>query len=320
MKISTKWLLTLGAVACAVLLAGRSVQADNAVHIDLNIPSGTLGVTFDGSGDGGNNQAIVTAILSQPTTVGARTYTTWAYTAADASGSMEIYDNSSTHLYTPTVGDQISVKGLWSPFHALPELAAPFVNYGSTLIASGQTVPPVPSITISAPAGILGNPNDTPLGNANHPTGAGVGPLSEGGDPRYPNNNGFGDQQIEGYYAEIQNVWINPWYGGGLLFPQTNVSYYMTDQENETLTLFFYYTSYSTCGAMVGTAVPQGTVDVYGFASAYPNTVKSGTIITTNWADEFIPTAIVQVPEPSSFMLAGVGLLSLFTLIRRRRS
>jgi len=305
MKISTKCLLAIGAAACAALLVSTQVLADYAYDIEKNVAPNTTGITYDGVGDGVGNQAIITAIMSQPTTVGGRSYSTWAVLAQDGSGSMDIFSPLTTaglQYTTPTVGDAITVTGKWSPFDAIPEL-----NGITAISKTGTGSWPIPVNTISPPSGVLANPNDTP--NA--------GPLAAGG---LAVGNGVGDSMVEGYYCEIQNVYLNPWFGGGLYFPSNNATYYLTDQQNETLTMYFWYTSYSVCGAMSGNLVPSGTVDVYGMMSAYPATSKSGTIITTNWEDQLVPALIVQVPEPSSFMLAGAGLLSLLAVIRRRRS
>ncbi|MGO9446279.1 MAG: PEP-CTERM sorting domain-containing protein, partial [Thiobacillaceae bacterium] len=88
-------------------------------------------------------------------------------------------------------------------------------------------------------------------------------------------------------------------------------SYTITDSTG-SMTYFDYVTSYSTCGALGGSAVPTGPVDVYGFLSVFPSSALSG-----GGLPEFTATSIV--PEPSAFLLAGMGLLGLLA-IRRRRS
>jgi len=311
MKISTKWLLAIGAVACAMLLAGRTVLADYAYDIESTVTSANTGqITFDGNGDGGVNQAVVTALAGVPTVLYGRTYSTYIWFAADASGSLDIFDNSATHVtsgFAP--GDVISVTGLYSPFHDIPELEAPFTAVNVT--GTGALPTPgsgVPQVTIPQ---ITANPFDTPK----------CGPMAEGGSGIYNSGVPPGDADVQGYYLEIPNVWIG---GGGAnwnVYPQGgNVAYTITDQAGNTMTMYYYITSYERCAMLMSNSVGVGTVDIYGFCDSFITTTKSGSTITTNFGDEIVPLLIVQVPEPSSFMLAGVGLLSVLAVIRRRRS
>jgi len=313
MKISTKWLLAIGAVACAVLLAGTRVLADYAADIEATVTPNTTGITFDGAGDGGNNQAVVNALGGQPTTLAGRTYSTWVWFASDASGSLDLFDNSATHVLSGlAVGDVISATGYWTPYHGISEMSAPWV---SATVNGSATPQPTPVVTIPQ---VTANPFDTPK----------VGPLSQGGDPRFGGGNGEGDADVEGYYLEIPNVTIS---GGGTLsatFPtyvgagNNNVVYTITDASGNTMTMYDYMSSYELCQALgVNAQSTAGTVDIYGFADSFITTTKSGSTIVTNWGDEIVPLAVVSViPEPSSFMLAGIGLLSLLAVIRRRRS
>jgi len=312
MKISTKWLLAIGAVACALLLAGKQALADMAWDIEATTPGNTYGVTYDGNGDGVNNQAIVTALVGVPTTLNARTYTTYIWFAADASGSLDIYDNTASRpTSTLAVGDVVSVTGRYSPFSSVPELEGPITaaSYGLT----GQTpltpggLPPVLTIPL-----ITANPGNT----------LNTGVLAEGGSPESPSpGNGVGDADVAGYYLEVQDVWIG---GGGAnwnVYPQAgNVAYTITDQVGNTMTMYYYITSYERCSMLMSNSVGIGTVDIYGFVDSFLTTTTVGSTIISNYGDELVPMAIVQVPEPSSFLLAGVGLLSVLAVIRRRRS
>jgi len=315
MKISTKWLLAIGAVACAVLLAGRTVLADCAYDMESSVSSANTGqLTFDGgvtgTSDGGVNQAVVTALAGVPTTLAGRTYSTYIWFAADASGSLDIFDNSATHMTSGfAVGDVISVTGLYSPFHDIPELEAPYTAVNVTGTGALPTPGGVtPQLTIPQ---ITAAPFDVPL----------LGPMSEGGSGIYNSSVGEGDPDVTGYYLEIPNVWIG---GGGAnwkVYPQGgNVAYTITDQSGNTMTMYYYITSYERCAMLMSNSVGVGTVDIYGFCDSFITTTKSGSVISTNFGDEIVPLLIVQVPEPSSFMLAGVGLLSVLAVIRRRRS
>jgi hypothetical protein len=299
MKISKDWLLVAGVVASALVLIGTRVLADAAKTIDYYAP-GSAGITYDGNGDfssgGNNNDVIVDNIMSQPGVFGGKTYTSWAILAADASGSIDVFGYTSVPTswptgYTPAVGDQISVTGTWSPYHGIPELASPT----SVTVGSQGNAQMVGSKATTI-ANVLANNGTTT-----------AGPFA---------------QNLEGYLVEIPNVTIS---GQGTVvnWPATNSgttalpNLYLNDSGGGKLTLYFWYSSYSCDGQMVGAPIPNYAVDVYGLLTAYPS-VKSG---VTNWQDELIPTAFVQeIPEPSSFMLAGVGLLSLLAALRRRHS
>jgi hypothetical protein len=80
----------------------------------------------------------------------------------------------------------------------------------------------------------------------------------------------------------------------------------MKDSGGNIMELYVWASSYSTCGALGGTPIPTGTVDVTGFLS------QSGT-----FGPEMTPFSITSVPEPSTLALVGLGVAGL--LIRRRR-
>jgi hypothetical protein len=80
---------------------------------------------------------------------------------------------------------------------------------------------------------------------------------------------------------------------------------------DNTGSMEFYYwaSSYSSIAAWGGTAIPTGTLDVYGFLT------QSG-----SYGPELTPLAIVQVPEPSTILLVGAALAGLLAIRRRRVS
>jgi len=293
MKIFKTWLL-VAVVTSALAFVGTRVLADSALHIEQGAVN--ISVTYDGNGDflqGGNNQdVIIDEILSWPGTVGGSTYTGWSLLAADASGSMDVFSSSSSLKslgYTPTVGDNISITATYSPYHAIPEIAT---ATAVTLNSSGNPQM-VGSKQATIPA-VLANPGPWPL------------PLA---------------QNLEGYLVEIDNVTIS---GQGTVvnFPATNSgtaglgNLYLNDTSHNQLTMYFWRSSYACDSAMVGAPIPTWPVNVFGLLTAFPSV--SGT--TTNWQDELIPTAFVGIPEPSSVMLAGIGLLGLIAVLRRRHS
>ena len=107
---------------------------------------------------------------------------------------------------------------------------------------------------------------------------------------------------IAGQLIQVNNVTIT---GAPATWPAANGTYSMTDGVN-SMTLYYWYTSYSTDGQMSGTAVPSGPVTLLGFDSVYAS------------APEFTPVEII-VPEPCTFALLGLGIAGLF-IIRRRIS
>jgi hypothetical protein len=229
--------------------------------------SGTTGLTLDSG-------PVVTAILSQPGTFGTHTYTSWAVLAQDSTGSIDLFSSSASFgSYVPHVGDVISATGTYSPYHQIPELGT---ITAISLVSSGNPVPASPITTI----GYLNLSTTIP-------------------------------QNLAAYPVELDNVGIytdsaatSPASG---TFGSANTAYYLKDGSGNIMEMYFWTTSYSCDGAMVGNTIPTGPVDVVGLLS------QSGT-----FGVEITPYSIISVPEPSSLALAGLGLLA-GSLIRRRK-
>jgi len=309
MKISKNWLLVAGVVTTAVVFAGTRVLASDAWTIETSYGTNTI-VTFDGSGasndsqgTGGGNAAVIQAIMSWPCTPPAHSYTTYSLLVGDASGSMDIYGpTSALGSYVPAVGDAITVTGNWSPYHCIPEIGSPIGSLSK--VSSGNALIPIQTPTIPT---ILAN---GALSAANNNGGWYQAGASDG---QY---NEALQQNLAGYFVEIQDVMVS---GQGTLtaFPAGNYTFTITDGANNSMTMYFWETSYACDGVIAGAPIPTWPVNIYGLLTAYPTKVNG----TNAWQDEFIPDAFVgAIPEPSSFMLAGMGLLSLIAVMRRRRS
>ena len=236
--------------ACLVAGTGfwtQATKADDIATIEGQA-SGTT-VTLDSTS---TRHPIVTAILSQPGTFNGRTYTSWSFTVNDGTGSLVVF-GSIPAGYTPTVGDEITVAGTWSPYHQLPEVGT---VTAITRVSQNNPVPPPLVKTIP-------DVNLTTL------------PMS-----------------IAGYIVTLNGVSVS---GASGNFGTSNIQATITDGSSNSMTLYYWPTSYSTCNANLnGQPVPTWSVNMTGFISVYPG-----------GATEFTPISFVSVP--GSFAVAGAA-------------
>lgn len=219
-----------------------------------------------------DSNPVITVIGSAPGAVDGYTYTNYAILATDGTGSIDLFGHlPAGDSYTPTVGDAISAAGTYSPFDSIPEIE----NLTSlSKVSSGN----------AAPAPIL----------------ATTGELAAISSSSY---------NYLGQYLELQNVEFQ---GASGDFPtHANGTYTVSDLSgNNPLTLYQWASSYSTSGALGGTPVPTGPVDIYG------------TVDLFDGSPEFVPfsitPAVVSTPEPSSLELILGGGMAALLLLRRR--
>lgn len=112
---------------------------------------------------------------------------------------------------------------------------------------------------------------------------------------------------IAGYEWTVDNVTLS----GFNTFGLGNQTGTMTDPANNSMTLYYWQTSYSMALQNLNgfTPVPGQEYDVTGFVSVYPGPPA---------APEFTPISIVAAPEPATLSLCGFGGLMLLKLVRRR--
>jgi hypothetical protein len=286
----------LGVIATtAIALAQATAWADSAATI-VTFPINT-GVTYDDAGSPGSFP-VVSAILSAPagsiynpgTSLDGYTNRNWSYLAQDTTGSLDMFYSSSLVTgYTPHVGDTILVQGNYSPFSGIPE------------IANSAAHP------ISVTFGTGGNPfySAVPLLTTIPTINVGT------------NGGGISLSGLGGALLQLHNVTIS---GTAANWPfHQNVTGTVTDQSNNSMTMFLWASSYSTCAAIAagGGPVPTGPVDMTGFISDFFNSTLNGGQIVA----EFVPISINVVPEPSfalNFCGLGVGLAWVCYRMRRK--
>jgi hypothetical protein len=217
-----------------------------------------------------DSNPVITAIGSMPGSGDGYTYTNYAILAQDSTGSLDLFGHlPSGDTYVPTVGDTVTASGKFSPFDSIPEIG--------TLTALSKTgTAPVPAPLVVTPAELQVTPTNA----------------------------------ILGFYVTLNDVLIKPQTGTDPVpgsFPvHANGSYTMTDASgNNPVSLFQFASSYLTAGALGGTVIPTGPVDITGLVDAF-----SG-------AAEVVPFSVTAVPEPTSLSLLALGGIAL--LNRRKR-
>jgi hypothetical protein len=280
---------TLAILATAtVALTQATAWADSAA--DIQGYAANTAATFDDNGTG--NYPVVSAILSAPNAVAVDgyTYTSWAYFAQDTTASLDIfYKSSLIPGYTPTVGDNILVQGTYSPFDGIPELEtgtaqAIHVTYGgggNSLYFAQPAVTTIPTINV----GFTG-----------------------------PAGTGLNASGLAGQLLQLNNVTISG--AGANWATHANVTATITDPSNNSMVMYLWASSYSTCAAIAngGGAVPTGPVDMTGFVDDFYNTS------TLTSEAEFVPTSItaLSVPEPTTLGLIGLGLAGVCYRLRKK--
>jgi len=297
--LAKKRVLAAGVIAAAVALVGTKVMADDAFNIESFYAVSNNVVYDNTSGD----YPIITAIGSRPGVVHSdgHTYTGWSVFAEDSTGSLDLFASATflnfitTNAYTtPAVGDKIQVDGWWSPFHQIPELSFS-TNANANLTAGGYQ--PNYWQKISSGNAVAARPLHT------------VADITALGT--LPGTN----LAIAGYILQINNVTITgsngltalQGYSAGVAPTIAQETFTMTDNTG-SMTMFNWVTSYSAADLLSGTPIGSNNqYNVEGFVSYNPG----GPL-------EFTPLSLQAVPEPSSILLAGVGIASLLALRRRR--
>ena len=212
---------------------------------------------------------VIDFIASQPGSLDGFTYTNYALITADTSGSLEIFGHlPAGSTYVPTVGDAISVTGEYSPFDSIPELET---LTAISQVSTGNAVPAPVSVTIPQLNAAITPPNFA---------------LSE-------------------FLVTVPDVTLS---GATTFLTHGNTSLTATDASGNTLTVFQWASSYMAAGALGGTPVPTGSVDMTGIFDTFDG------------APEFIPFSFAPsaaAPEPAS--LGILGIASVAMILRRRR-
>jgi hypothetical protein len=235
------------------------------------MPTGTavtFGYTAAATPPGTDPSAEVTAIGSVAgITLDGYTYTNWAFLANDGTGSLEVFGHMPAGGYIPTLGDTISASGTYDPFNNIPEVST---LTAISKLSGGNAVPAPVTVTIPTMNALTMSPTS--------------------------------NSSIQEYLLALNNVSIlqetptDPVPGS---FPtHANGTYTLSDGTN-TMTMFQYASSYSAAGALGGTPIPTGLVDLTGIVDVFST------------GPEFIPFSVTAVPEPASIGLLAMGGLML---------
>ncbi len=199
--------------------------------------------------------------------------------APDSTGSLDIFYNSSVSTYVPTLGDGLSVTGTWSPFDGIPEVE----NSGAVQALS---------ITKESSGNSYSGPMLTTIPAINVTSETATGVINTSG---------------AGYYLQLNNITIGNTSGNPDFPTHANASYTLTDPSANSMIMFFWASSYATDGALGGTLIPTGPVNMDGFVDFFAASSEA----------EFVATSITPVPEPSALSLCG-GIGSLLAWVGYR--
>jgi hypothetical protein len=107
-KMMISGVLLIGTAAALPAFASTIAQIETQ-------SSGTL-VALD-------SNPVITVIGSAPGSADGYTYTNYAIIAADATGAIDLFGHlPAGDTYIPTVGDEITAAGTYSPFDSIPEI------------------------------------------------------------------------------------------------------------------------------------------------------------------------------------------------------
>lgn len=264
---------TIILTALSVLAAGGLANAQNSgtiAYIESNVASGTAGVNV-------SPDPIVTYIASQPGTGDGYTYGNWSILVQDNTGALDLFGHlPAGSSYTPAVGDAVNATGTYSPFDGIPEIET-LTAIGAD--STGNTVPAAPIYgNLSAIPTPLAVPSPTP------PT-------------------------VSGYLINVDDVTILNTTGNADFPTHANGTYTIEDGSGNTMELYQWASSYSTAGALGGTLIPTGPVNIVGLVDEF-----SG-------SPELIPFGITpaSTPEPTTLALATMGGGALLMALRRRK-
>jgi hypothetical protein len=304
----------LSLVATAAIFSQVGAWADTAANIQA-YPNNSA-INWDGNG----SYPIVTAILSAPSgsvynpgaMLDGYSYTGWSYLAADPTGSIDLFYSSTVagpaaNYPLPAVGDMIyPITGNYSPFHGIPEIANS-TNSGHNLNILG---PPM--------NGSSGNPPYSPVPTLTTITTINVGTT-------LPAGGGINASGLAGALIQLNNVHIssvsNQSANSTVMLSNwathANNQGWITDGSNNSMVMYLWASSYSTCAsiAAAGGPIPTGWVDMTGFVSDF---YSSATGTTTA---EFTPISITAVvPEPAAMALCGLGSVLALVCYRRKKA